>query len=124
MANTSRIDGQGAAIELLRHLQEMNWSGGEKPRKSARLVEQWMVASIAWPNRERLAFARVLSDWLVTSLLGCGWELEDYEESCNYAHARRDQQFQKLIAVMASAAPASALQAEVDELYRADGGAE
>jgi hypothetical protein len=91
-----------------------------RPLKSAKLVEQSMVASLVWPNRERLAFARVLSDWLVTSLLGSSWELEDYEESCNYVRASRDQQFQKLIALTASTAAASVVQAEVDELYRSD----
>lgn len=78
MTTMMRVDGQAEALRLLRRLQKLNWSR-ERPSGSARLVHHTLRSLNDYPESERLRFSRVISEWLVTEVLGCGWNLEEYE---------------------------------------------
>ncbi|MBI3045062.1 MAG: hypothetical protein HYY78_19795 [Betaproteobacteria bacterium] len=74
----TKLDGQEEALKLLRHLLEMN-SNIDRSAKSARLVSHTMLSMRDWPAAESVRFSRVISDWLVTELLGCVHSLDSYE---------------------------------------------
>lgn len=104
MTTMMRIDGQAEALRLLRRLQKLNWDH-ERPSGSARLVHHTLRSLNDYPESERLRFSRVISDWLVTELLGCCDDLEEYEDELD-AHAVQkarigqadaDPQFQRFL---------------------------
>ena len=74
-----KIDGQAEALRLLRRLQKFN-GDRERPIGSARLVNATLRAMNGWPEKERLRFSRVLSDWIVSATLGFCEDIEEYED--------------------------------------------
>ena len=96
-------DGQTVALDLLRNLQMLNWVRYRR-RKSAETLTSLLDAFAAWPKRERERFARVISDWLVEELIGCGHEgLDEYEAWLKHrtaaTNARRDPEFRQFLEV-------------------------
>ncbi len=101
------IDGQEAALTLLRRLQQMNWVRMHRKKSTALLASA--VASLhAWPEAERMRFLGVLADWLASDVIGSGYDLDDYAERVRFNDAkrrarkdgRRDRGFQQFLAVV------------------------
>lgn len=98
------LDGQVECLNLLRRLQQLNWEK-EMPSGSARLVNITLRSMSGWPEAERLRFSRVLSDWLVTEILGCGLNVKEYEaelasraeQRAKVKRAKADQQLQRFL---------------------------
>lgn len=77
--NTARnVNGRKQAIKLLRRLESLNWDR-EKPANSASLVDDTLRTVTDLPATERKRFSRVISDWLVTEVLGCVDTISAYE---------------------------------------------
>lgn len=95
-----RLDGQAEALALLRNLQRLNWVHNQR-RKSVELLHNAIDALTAWPERERVRFLRVISDWLVEELLGCCPDLDDYEAYFKRrgaaTDAKRDRRFREFL---------------------------
>ncbi len=71
------VNGYDAAIELLRKLEKLNHDH-ERPARSADVVQDSLASLANWPRAEQKRFSRVMSDWLVTELMGCGMNISEY----------------------------------------------
>ena len=99
------LDGQAAALAMLRRLQQMNWVRMHRKKSTALLASA--VASLhAWPEAERMRFLAVLADWLASDAIGSGYDLDNYEEWIRRKEAKRsareakyrDRGFQQFLA--------------------------
>lgn len=107
---TVALDGQKAALAMLRRLLQMN-EYREHRRRSAALLAKTLDAL---PEVQRMQFLGVVADWLVADLIGCGYEVDDYENLLRRRTAkrrvreakRRDPGFQQFLStVQGTSAP-------------------
>lgn len=112
-AGTVTIDGQDAALAMLRRLRELNWHRLHR-RKNTALVAAAIGSLQAMPEGERLRFVAVIADWLASDVVGGGYELDDYEQWVRRNDAKRhareakrcDPGFQKFLStVQGTSAP-------------------
>ncbi len=101
----AQLDGQAVALALLRHLEQVN-SVHWRRRKSTVLVASAIAALPTMPETERMRFLAVISDRLVSDVIGLCLDNDDYEmrmrfndsKRCAREAGRRDREFQKFIA--------------------------
>lgn len=95
------VDGQAEAFKLLRELERLNWSRNS-PRKSAQALHRALTAARSWPAQEQKHFYRVISDWLVSAVLGCVEDLDSHERALRVRKAKADPEFQGFLTSIAS----------------------
>ncbi len=97
-ASTNQVvDGQLEAVRLLRALEKLNWNGNRR-RKSAKALMDAMLASNAWPAKERGRFAGAIAEWLTDMVLGCVPDLNRWERASHAKAMRTDADFRNLMA--------------------------
>lgn len=73
-------DGTVSALRLLRQLAQLN-RDDEKPLESREMVKAAILSASGSSTETLDGFAKVISDWLTEGVMGCSYNLDDYEQA-------------------------------------------
>ncbi len=103
MTKPVTVDGQRAALNLLRQLTVMNWNQNA-PLKSRAAVKSAIQSAVQFDAKEFERFAVVLTDWITPPLLGFTLDLDEYEASVSQKAAKSNREFRRFLAGLSGGA--------------------